>query len=78
MIVYSRVMNGMINTTASEPYTNNTDTDFWIEHDDSIRYSPGHPYVKPTVFAPRTLSAWGATSMDNDPLDYIATAVQNA
>jgi len=68
-------MNGMINTTASEPYTDNTDTDFWIEHDSEIRYSPGDIYVSPTPVQTPQPSAWGVTSMDADPVTFIANTV---
>lgn len=47
MIVYSRVINNVINTTANEPYTQNTETDFWIEHSSEIQYSPGDQYYAP-------------------------------
>jgi hypothetical protein len=73
MIVYSRVMNGMINTTALAPYTDNTENDFWISHDDEIKYSPGDIYVPPV--APKVSSSWGVTSMDADPITFVASTV---
>ena len=73
MIVYSRVMNGMINTTASEPYTDNSDNDFWISHDSEIKYAPGDIYMPPvTTKAP---SSWSVTSMDSDPIAFVANKV---
>lgn len=76
MIVYSRVMNGMINTTALEPYTANTDNDFWISHDSEIKYAPGDIYVPPV--APKDPSSWSVTSMDADPITFVANTVQYA
>jgi hypothetical protein len=67
-------MNGMINTTASEPHTANTDTDFWIEHDSEIRYSPGDIYVSPTLVQTPQPSAWGVTSMDDEFIQFFASA----
>jgi hypothetical protein len=72
MIVYSRVMNGIINTTALAPYTDNTENDFWISHDDEIKYSPGDIYIPPVA---QTTSSWGVTSMDADPITFVANNV---
>lgn len=75
MIVYSRVINGMINTTALDPYTDNHDNDFWISHDSEIKYSPGDIYVPPVTVTPAVPSSWGVTSMDADPITFIANKV---
>jgi len=66
-------MNGMINTTALSPYTDNYDNDFWISHDDEIKYSPGDIYVPPV--APKVPSSWGVTSMDGEPMTFITNKV---
>jgi len=67
MIVYTRIYNGFVNTTAEQPYTGNTEEDYWIEHDDSIVYLIGHPYSKPKEIK---ATNWGVTTMDNQPINY--------
>jgi len=67
----------MINTTALEPYTSDTSSDFWFEHSSDIKYAPGDIYISPDTNAPRPPSAWGATSMDAEPLTFIANTWSN-
>jgi len=74
MIVYTRIYNGVVNTTAEEPYTGNCDEDYWIEHDDSIVYNIGQVYIKPVP--PPKSTSWQVTTMDDQPINY-QTATNN-
>jgi hypothetical protein len=72
MIVYTRIYQGIINTTAEQPYTGNTEDDYWIEHDDSVKYNIGDKYVKPAKS-----TNWQVSTMDNQPINYETATNQN-
>jgi len=65
--MYTRIYNGLVNTTAEEPYTGNTEDDYWIEHDSSVEYYVGQVYVKPVVVRPTN---WQVSTMDAQPINY--------
>jgi hypothetical protein len=75
-MVYSRVKNGVIFCTVTDIYNIDISADdFWISHDSETDFSVGDKYP---VFNPSNLkppSSWGATSMDGDPLNFIATTI---
>jgi hypothetical protein len=72
--MYTRIYNGVVNTTAEEPYTGNTEDDYWIEHDNSVEYYVGQVYVKPVVVMPTN---WQVSTMDDQPINYYTDTNRN-
>jgi len=74
IIMYTRIYNGVVNTTAEEPYTGNTENDYWIEHDNSVEYYVGQVYVKPVMVVPTN---WQVSTMDDQPINYYTDTNRN-
>lgn len=69
---YSRIKNNIVHSTVLElyPIEINVD-DYWISHDNENDFVVGSIYLQ----QPKIKSAWGATSMDNEPVTFITNKI---
>jgi hypothetical protein len=75
-MVYSRIKNNIVYCTVEDIYTIDiTADDFWISHDNLTDFAVGDKYPVHNIQQEKATSKWGATSMDSEPLNFLANTV---